>query len=137
MKDKFNWSFSGSRISMGWLTLIQKVSVTYMHDSVIFVEGLSFACSLSLLVFIHFGLALLHSVVVHFFLYQSLSPYLCSFYIWRKLTTLLMYLYLMTLLNFLTQIFDWNSHSPILCFFFLLVMFFLAFPLLRNSDILI
>ena len=69
---------------MGWLTLIQKVSVTHMHDSVIFVEGLSFACSLSLLVFIHFGLALLHSVVVHFFLYRSLSPYLCTVFIFEE-----------------------------------------------------
>ena len=67
----------------GYLLLIRKDSITHMRDLTVYVkEGLPFAWDLSLAnsadSYLHFLLALLHSVSYFFFLYQSPSLSLCT-----------------------------------------------------------
>ena len=69
----------------GYLPLIQKDSSTHMHGLAVYVkEGLPFARDLSLEnsgdCYLCFRLALLHSVSFFFFLYQSPSLSLCTFF---------------------------------------------------------
>ena len=73
----------GNFFVMGYLSLIQKDSVTHMHGLAVYVrEGLPFAQDLSLEnyadSYLCFRLSLLHSVSYFFFLYQSPSSSLCT-----------------------------------------------------------
>ena len=73
----------GNFFVMGYLSLIQKDSVTHMHGLAVYVrEGLPFAEDLSLENYVDsylcFRLSLLHSVSYFFFLYQSPSSSLCT-----------------------------------------------------------
>ena len=74
---------SGNFSVRGYLSLIQKDSVTYMHGLAVYVkEGRLFAQKLSLEnsadSYLCFQLALLHSVSYFFFLYRSPSSALCT-----------------------------------------------------------
>ena len=67
----------------GYLSLIQKDSITHMHGLAVYVrEGLPFALELSLENnrFLCFGLALLYSVSYFFFLHRSPSLLLCTIF---------------------------------------------------------
>ena len=73
---------SGNFSVRGYLPLIQKGSISHMHDLAVFVkEGLPFARDLSLENStgsnLCFQLALLHSVSCFFFLYRLPSSFLC------------------------------------------------------------
>ena len=85
-KTNLDDSIDSSDFSMrGYLPLIQKDSVTHMHGLAVYVkEGLPFAWDLSLEnsadSYLCFQLALIPSVSYFFFLFQSPSSSLCSFW---------------------------------------------------------
>ena len=88
---------SGSFSVRGYLLLIQKYSSTHIHVLTVYVKKVvSFARDLSLKnsadSYLHFGLALLHSVLYFFFLYWSPSLSLCRVFdsIWSYIDEVLL-----------------------------------------------
>ena len=125
---------SGNFSVRGFLPLIRKDSSTYMHDLAVMwrrdflLHGTYLWKTLQIPTYVCFGLALLCSVFNFSFLYQSPSSSLCMV-ISNDLTQMV---------NFPTQITDWNSHSPAYLDFFLssdvCTCSAKAFPPLGNSD---
>ena len=154
---KFSWHSGSIRDKLGWLNwsdncsvrsylpLIWKNSITHMHGLAVYVkEERRFAQDLSLENSVDscLRLALLHSVSYFFFLYQSPFSSLCTvfdstssnihevlFFISNDLTQIV---------NFPTQILDFDSHRPALLDLFLSsdasICSTISFLPLGNSD---